>query len=451
MDVNKSELFVELFSFFQDINKFLHNLKNNESENVEKLDELYEKSDYLLKVFTLSSSQEVTGDHNHAYLNMTVVKKSDQLGEEIYDYCAVDALDSSGGEGGGRDTSKTDVGSDVSKVCPYARLSRSNLEAEQPSIVDDAIIQLDRRSLFGKPKSVHAALIGRWFLIYLTATDQKPTQIIHVTKYETIVDKLMITILNNKGKAYKFQMGSKLKFEEWISVIEKNLQPSRDRHSYVNVVDKRKLPTPPQSTFRPKSSKSDDIYEEPDLLNHDKSLYKNLELSNESSDEPKEPPALPEKRGQRDSLEFTYDVPRNNRPVEPSSPQSTPTKTPPLNPSPVKNSEEIRQKILQQGITLNPITPPESPIRSPSKDFSRQSIRMWFRTKLNNTKKEEKLKSTTSSSAAEVAAASMTVGGAKMGRVNAIIQQLETSKHFLKKRHTMYDDSYEPMNHENLK
>lgn len=298
MDLNKSELFCELLSFFEKITRYL---EQEEPENDLERKELYEKSCDLLKVFNLSSQEVVTEEH--AYLNMNI-KAPAKEPEQLYDYCAFES---------------TDVVD--SKVCPYSKLSPADLTAENPAIVA-AVIQLDRKSLFGKPKPVHAALIGRWLLIYLSQNDKKPTQVVHVSKYEAADEKL--SLLSNKGKGVKFQL-STAQIQEWTAVLEKCLQPTKDRHSYVNVVDKRKLPTPPESTFRPKSSKSDDIYEEPDLLNRQSTksseLYKNVDS----------PPALPEKRGQRSSLDCEYDVPRNNKPTqitEPKSPEKSPEAKP---------------------------------------------------------------------------------------------------------------------------
>lgn len=538
MDLTKSDLFLEILSFLEGVNHFLaHDLfdatNSLSDEDKTKLGEqrrsLHMKSNYLWKLFNMSINDETLA---HPYLNMENSKKRVTYEQEqTYDYCSFE----------------TDFDEVKTLECPYMTLGVTEVMTKTVTIEGD-LVQIERRSFFGKPKTMYVILIERWMLIYGSKTDKRPTQWIFIKRFEKIPEANHANAFRiypaTEDKPSEFQCATQKQANDWISGIESALKSKRTSHGYVNVnttVNTRKLPTPPAVTYR-KSNKSDDIYEEPDLVNARKSVVSEINVVEEVKEEVEvkviqeeltydnvdhhsdavEPvirdmPLIPVKLNTFKPAPVivcpNYDVPKNNRlvlvedkdnsssnevkkaEVKLDEKDSNGTKKPkdlpsvshsrsnsknePCSSSVVQNTEEIKEKLRQQGIILTPIKiQPHSSKSSnkfslsPTKDINRQTIKNWFKTKLNKTSSDkEKRKSTSDTitnstdttrahkclsddpSPQKAQITTKTASNNNGSKVNMIIHQLEANghlKHLLTKtkahrRHTVVDDSYEFM------
>lgn len=544
MDLTKSDLFLEILSFLEGVSQFLGNdffdAASLSDEDKTKLGEqrrsLHSKSNYLWKLFNMSINDENMAT-NYPYLNMDRNKKHVKLEgecvEQTYDYCSFETNFE-----------------EVKKLeCPYMTLGVTEV-IKKGVTIEGELVQIERRSFFGKPKTMFVILIERWLLIYGSKTDKRPIQWIFIKRCERIAEANHTNAFRifpiTDEKPSEFQCSTQKQANEWIFAIESVLKSKRTSHGYVNVnktVNIRKLPTPPAVTYR-KSNKSDDIYEEPDLVTVRKSTISQVnvegeaakdgieinevskeELTYDNVDHHSEPvipdmPHIPVKLGSFKAIPVivcpNYDVPKNNRlvlvedlgqgsssdvkksDVKTEEKEESPSKNSPrkskdipsashsrsnskndsCSSSVVQNTEEIKEKLRQQGITLTPIKAHPASSKSsnkfslsPTKDINRQTIKNWFKTKLNKAPSDKEKRKSTSDSILnstdttraqkslsndpsfpqKPSITTKTANNNNGSKVNMIIHQLEANghlKHLLTKtkvqrRHTIVDDSYE--------
>lgn len=486
MDLAKSDLFLEILSFLEGVNQFLGNdffasTEDDKQKLGEQRKSLHAKSNYLWQLFNMSINEE-----HASYLNMGTNKKEEQ--DQTYDYCSFE----------------TDFKVEL-KECPFLTMGATEMVTKGPKM-EGELIQIERRSFFGKPKSMYVILIEKWMLIYPSKADKKPIQCIYIKRVERIPEQKHSNAFKihpaSDEKASDFQCSTPKQANDWIKSIEDVIKVKN--HGYVNVnssVSTRKLPTPP--VRHRKSNKSDDIYEEPDLVNARKSTvsqiaiemekvvekveipeikreeltYDNVDHGSGPSKEPeiiKDMPHIPVKLNSFKPVSPicpNYDVPRNNRlvcvekPEEPKkielpSPSHSRSNSKNDSCSVVQNTEEIKEKLRQQGIILTPIKTHPASSKSKFSLSPTKDIKNWFKTKMNkaDTKEKRKSASETLMHSTNVVQDELLpkplltkVNNNNGSKVNMIIHQLEANghlKHLLTKtkvqrRHTVVDDSYE--------
>lgn len=363
MDLSKSDLFLEILSFLEGVSKFLeYDLLDTGSLSDEEKTKLNTdrrslqcKSSYLWKVFNLSMQGT---SEQHSYLNMEKTGNKtiiEDRHEEQYDYCAFE----------------TRSEHEQSLDCPYSKLSTTDAFKKNPAIEGD-LIQMDRRSFFGKPKMTYVILLDKWLLTYSSRNEKRPLQCILCKTCDKLSDEehtnafKIVSQINEKP--FVFQATTKKETDDWITGIECSLKPKRVSHGYVNVDSSknRRLPTPPGSAFR-KSNKSDDIYEEPDLVNNRKSVLPEIDHEiDKKMDETKqivnestydnvdhcESPAVPKQCSPELPVKMrtfggpivcpNYDVPKNNRLVLVEDKPST--------------SGQVESKILSKEVTFKDLS-----------------------------------------------------------------------------------------------
>lgn len=500
MDLTKNDLFLEILSFLEGVSQFLGNdffdASSLSDEDKTKLGEqrraLHIKSNYLWKLFNMS----VLEDKN-SYLNMEKRNshKVDATTDQTYDYCSFE----------------TEIRE--SEEFPYTDLSTEEIISK--ATFQGELVQVGRRSFFGKPKTMFVILVDRWLLIYGSKGEKRPIQHIFVKKCERLPEDKHsngFKVFSQKDeKSSEFQCSSEKQANEWVTAIENAIKLKRTSHGYVNVnksVNIRKLPTPPAITYR-KSNKSDDIYEEPDVLNVRKSAIEKQEKLEKKEEQEEltydnvdhsistimlDMPHIPVKLGSfKGTVCPNYDVPKNNRLVVVENVKRTSTieektseadanfiKNPRKSPqastsrinvknvtsSSVQNTEEIKEKLRQQGIILTPIkTHPVSSskstskfsLSSPTKDLNKQTIKNWFKIKkrksVSESNSEKSEETTIIQKSPQITA--KTVNNNSGSKVNMIIHQLEANGHLkhlltkskdstkIQRRHTIVDDSYD--------
>lgn len=372
------EIFHEILTFLEKINNFL-NLDLFGEELTDDLrskweyerKELSEKSQFMLKLFNLARQEGnyVNMDSNNGVKNTRtsqIINKddNDDNAEQEFEYTYCDFRDDNAA------ATSTELPIDSGQTCPYKSLTFPSLPTVKLVLHGELLINEKRLFHKTKLKTVHAVLIDNWLVMYGN-DNKKPLDCVKVVEFKrlsnsdvnTFVVSSSATGTTKRTKEHEFHVATENEIENWMKALSEVTKRFNSRHSYVNVAKtNRELPGIPDLELGNvrKSAKSDDIYEEPAEMsdcerNFDEAVY-------DVVDNTIPPPVLPEKKLSMQTFKAPpppskinisdYDVPKNNKPVSPST--STASKT--SNTSTPKKTSETFKSSYEEGSTSKRVT-----------------------------------------------------------------------------------------------